>query len=67
VLTGEIILRIQKGDTLIERPMSQGAAFHIAPQLIHQFEAVAPTDLLEASTPRSTTWCGSKTATEGVR
>src|SRR6266704_3694203 len=28
VLTGEIILRIQQGDTLIERPMSQGAAFH---------------------------------------
>jgi len=51
VLTGEIILRIQQGDTLIERPMSQGAAFHIEPKLIHQFEAVAPTDLLEASTP----------------
>ena len=51
VLTGEIILRIQRGDTLIERPMSQGAAFHIEPKLIHQFEAVTPTDLLEASTP----------------
>jgi len=50
VLTGEIILRIQQGDTLIERPMSQGAAFHIEPKLIHQFEAVMPTDLLEAST-----------------
>ena len=51
VLTGEIILRIQQGDTLIERPMSQGAAFHIEPKVIHQFEAVVPTDLLEASTP----------------
>ena len=51
VLTGEIILRIQQGDTLIERPMAQGAAFHIEPKLIHQFEAVTPTDLLEASTP----------------
>src|SRR5881628_1552432 len=51
VLTGEIILRIQRGDTLIERPMSQGAAFHIEPKVIHQFEAVVPTDLLEASTP----------------
>src|SRR5881628_892464 len=39
VLTGEIILRIQRGDTLIERPMRQGAAFHIEPKLIHQFEA----------------------------
>jgi mannose-6-phosphate isomerase-like protein (cupin superfamily) len=51
VLTGEIILRIQQGDTLIERPMAQGTAFHIEPKLIHQFEAVVPTDLLEASTP----------------
>src|SRR2546425_7922289 len=51
VLTGEIILRIQQGDTLIERPMSQGAAFHIEPKVIHQFEAVVPTDPLEASTP----------------
>ena len=50
VLTGEIILRIQQGDTLIERPMVQGTAFHIAPKVIHQFEAVVPTDLLEAST-----------------
>ena len=50
VLTGEIILRIQQGETLIERPMAQGAAFHIAPKVIHQFEAVVPTDLLEAST-----------------
>ncbi len=36
---------------MIERPMSQGAAFHIEPKVIHQFEAVVPTDLLEASTP----------------
>ena len=50
VLTGEIILRLQQGETLIERPMAQGAAFHIAPKVIHQFEAVVPTDLLEAST-----------------
>src|SRR6184192_3466198 len=40
VLAGEIILRIQQGETLIERPMAQGAAFHIEPKLIHQFEAV---------------------------
>src|SRR5881628_1467010 len=50
VLTGEIILRLQQGETLIERPMAQGAAFHIVPKVIHQFEAVVPTDLLEAST-----------------
>ncbi len=51
VLAGEIILRIQQGDTLIERPVAQGEAFHIHPSLIHQFEAVAASDLLEASTP----------------
>ena len=51
VLTGEIILRMQKGDTLFEQRMGRGAAFHIEPKLIHQFEAVVSTDLLEASTP----------------
>jgi mannose-6-phosphate isomerase len=51
VLHGEIILRIQQGETLIERAMREGEAFHIQPKLIHQFEAVLPSDLLEASTP----------------
>jgi len=51
VLKGEILLRIQQGDTLIERAMGEGEAFHIQPKLIHQFEAVVASDLLEASTP----------------
>jgi len=51
VLAGEIILRLQEGDTLIERPLRQGEAFHIQPPLVHQFEAVVTSDLLEASTP----------------
>jgi len=51
VLVGEIILRLQQGDTLIERPLAQGEAFRIHPKLIHQFEAVVASDLLEASTP----------------
>jgi mannose-6-phosphate isomerase-like protein (cupin superfamily) len=51
VLTGEIILRIQQGETLIEKRMGSGTAFHIKPKVIHQFEALSPTDLLEASTP----------------
>jgi len=51
VLSGEIILRIQQGDALTERRVSQGEAFHIPPKQIHQFEAVIVTDLLEASTP----------------
>ncbi len=51
VLTGEIILRLQRGETLIERRVAQGEAFHIQPKLVHQFEAVVTSDLLEASTP----------------
>ena len=51
VLSGEIILRLQQGETLIERRVRAGEAFHIPPKLIHQFEAVTVTDLLEASTP----------------
>ncbi len=51
VLTGEIILRLQQGDTLIERRVAEGGAFHIQPKLVHQFEAVVASDLLEASTP----------------
>jgi quercetin dioxygenase-like cupin family protein len=51
VLTGEIILRVQQGETLIERRMRPGEAFHIQPKTIHQFEAVVASDLLEASTP----------------
>ena len=51
VLAGEIILRIQRGETLIERLVRAGEAFHIPPKQIHQFEAVVVTDLLEASTP----------------
>jgi mannose-6-phosphate isomerase-like protein (cupin superfamily) len=51
VLSGEIILRLQRGETLIERRLGQGEAFHIQPKLIHQFEAVVTSDLLEASTP----------------
>ena len=51
VLKGEIILRLQQGETLIERSMKEGESFHITPKTIHQFEAVVASDLLEASTP----------------
>lgn len=50
VLSGEIILRLQHGETLSERRMRKGEAFHVPPKQIHQFEAVTATDLLEAST-----------------
>lgn len=51
VLRGEIVLRIQNEDTLIERRLGEGEAFHIRPRVVHQFEAVIASDLLEASTP----------------
>lgn len=51
VLSGRIILRLERDGTLIERTMSEGEAFHIEPKLVHQFEAVETADLLEASTP----------------
>ena len=53
VLKGEIILRLRqgKGDALTERRVREGQAFHIHPTLVHQFEAVTASDLLEASTP----------------
>jgi len=50
VLAGEIILRLQRDGKLTERRVGQGQSFHIEPKLIHQFEAVVSTDLLEAST-----------------
>lgn len=51
VLSGEIVLRLEQGETLIERRIGQGEAFHIPPKLVHQFEAVVTSDLMEASTP----------------
>ena len=51
VLSGEIVLRLEQGETLIERRIGQGEAFHIQPKLVHQFEAVVTSDLIEASTP----------------
>lgn len=51
VLRGELILRTQPGPTLEERRFKAGETAHIPPKLIHQIEAVADSDVLEASTP----------------
>jgi mannose-6-phosphate isomerase len=51
VLSGEIVLRLQQGETLIERRLAAGEVFHIQPTLVHQFEAVVTSEVLEASTP----------------
>ena len=50
VLAGEIILRLQRGETLIERRLGQGEAFHIQPKVIHQFEAVVTSDWVNLET-----------------
>jgi mannose-6-phosphate isomerase-like protein (cupin superfamily) len=51
VLSGEIILRLGKGEQISERRMRVGENLHIPPKQIHQFEAVVTSDLLEVSTP----------------
>ena len=50
VLSGELILRTQPGNTLLARPFKAGETVHIPPKLIHQIEAVLDSDVLEAST-----------------
>jgi mannose-6-phosphate isomerase-like protein (cupin superfamily) len=51
VLSGELILRTQPGETLVSRAFKAGETAHIAPKLVHQIEAVVDSDVLEASTP----------------
>jgi mannose-6-phosphate isomerase-like protein (cupin superfamily) len=50
VLRGELILRTQPGSSLEERRFTAGESARIPPKLIHQIEAVADSDVLEAST-----------------
>jgi len=51
LLSGELTLRTQVGDTLVSRPFKAGESVHIPAKLIHQIEAVVDSDVLEASTP----------------
>ena len=51
VLRGELILRTQPADALEARAFKAGETVHIPPKLVHQIEAVADSDVLEASTP----------------
>ena len=51
VLRGELILRTKPGAVVEERRFKAGESVHIPPKLIHQIEAVADSDVLEASTP----------------
>ena len=51
LLSGELTLRTQTGDTLVSRAFKAGESVHIPAKLIHQIEAVVDSDVLEASTP----------------
>ena len=50
VLSGELVLRTREGDNLVSRPFRAGESVHIPAGLVHQIEAVADSDVLEAST-----------------
>lgn len=51
LLRGEMIYRVQQGDTLVDVPLAAGESFRNEPGTIHQMEAVTDCDVLEASTP----------------
>ncbi len=52
VLRGELILHYSTGEREPEVVrLAEGDVFHIAPGVRHRFEADAPVDLLETSTP----------------
>ena len=52
VLRGRMIFRYRNGaGELAEREMIAGEAQHVPTGLVHQFEALEHTDVLEASTP----------------
>ena len=51
LLTGELVYRVQLGDTLEDMHLKAGESFRITPGTIHQMEAVTDCDVLEVSTP----------------
>lgn len=51
LLTGELVYRVQLGDSLEDMHLQAGESFRITPNTIHQMEAVTDCDVLEVSTP----------------
>ncbi|HEX6574049.1 MAG TPA: cupin domain-containing protein [Gemmatimonadaceae bacterium] len=51
LLTGELVYRVQMGDSLEDMHLKAGESFRITPGTIHQMEAVTDCDVLEVSTP----------------
>jgi mannose-6-phosphate isomerase-like protein (cupin superfamily) len=51
LLSGELVYRVQMGDSLEDMRLRKGESFRITPGTIHQMEAVTDCDVLEVSTP----------------
>lgn len=51
LLNGELVYRVQMGDSLEDMHLKAGESFRITPGTIHQMEAVTDCDVLEVSTP----------------
>lgn len=51
LLNGELVYRVQLGDSLEDMHLEAGESFRITPNTIHQMEAVTDCDVLEVSTP----------------
>ncbi len=51
LLSGELVYRVQHGESLDDMHLERGDSFRITPGTIHQMEAITDCDVLEASTP----------------
>ncbi len=51
LLSGELVYRVQMGESLEDMHLKKGESFRITPGTIHQMEAVTDCDVLEVSTP----------------
>ena len=51
LLSGELLYRVQSGNTLEDMHLKTGESFRITPGTIHQMEAITDCDVLEVSTP----------------
>lgn len=51
LLSGQLVYRVQRGESLDDMHLECGDSFRITPGTIHQMEAVTDCDVLEASTP----------------
>ncbi len=51
LMKGELVYRVQLGETLEDMRLKAGESFRITPGTIHQMEAVTDCDVLEVSTP----------------